>query len=280
MKPRLPNFIYAGTGKAGTTWLFERLGLHPEVFVTPVKETNFFDLNHDRGLDWYRTFFADAGEAKAVGEVAHRYLRTPQTARRIHDTLGPVKVLVGLREPADYAVSDYLFTRRNGRTDKSLETYIHSVFEWEAIGYAALLQPYVEVFGADNILICDFAELSRDPQRYFDRVTDFLGVGRYILDDSQTAKVNKARAARSKGLAALVSRGSKWLKRRGGQRIIQAVKSQPLVQRVLYRDLSDRPELSPDLRARIRTASDADIAWVDATFGTDLRGSWYGGESR
>lgn len=276
MTKPLPNFIYAGTGKAGTTWLFERLALHPEVFVTPVKETNYFDLNHARGIDWYQGFFAQAGAAKAVGEVAHRYLRTPQTAQRIHDTLGPIKVLVGLREPADYALSDYLFTRRNGRTDKGLADYIRSDFDWEAIGYGDLLRPYVEVFGADAIHICDFADLARDPQGYFDQVTDFLGVARFALAATQTAKVNTARAARSRGLASVVSRGSKWLKRRGGQRIIQAVKSRPIVQRLLYRDLAAKPEMPDDLRRGIVERASGDVDWVDATFGTELRRSWYG----
>ena len=52
----VPNFIYIGTGKAGTTWLHNILLKHDAIYVTPVKETNFFDLNYERGLSWYKNF--------------------------------------------------------------------------------------------------------------------------------------------------------------------------------------------------------------------------------
>jgi hypothetical protein len=41
----LPNFLVIGAGKAGTTALYNYLGQHPEVYVTPTKETNFFALD-------------------------------------------------------------------------------------------------------------------------------------------------------------------------------------------------------------------------------------------
>lgn len=272
----LPNLIYAGTGKAGTTWLFATLARHPQVFLTPVKETNFFDLNYDRDLDWYAEFFADAGDAPVIGEIAHRYLRNPDTAQRIKDSLGSVKILVGLREPADYVLSDYLFTKRNGGTDLSVADYVARQFNRDAIAYGDLVRPYVGVFGADAIHVCDFSELGRAPQTYLNKVTDFLGIDRFPLEADDTKPVNKAKAARSKSLAAAASKTSKWLKRRGGQRIIQRVKANSLVQKTLYRGLDAKPELPADLAAELRAFSRPGIEDIDATFGTDLIGSWYG----
>lgn len=273
----LPNFLYAGTGKAGTTWLHATLQKHPGVYVTPVKETNYFDLNYDRGPDWYGSFFKDAQDGQAVGEIAHRYLRTPETAARIKDTLGDIPILVGLREPADYYLSDYLFTKRNDGTQESVTGYADHGFDWEAIDYPGLLQAYVDVFGAERILICDFAYLGRDPQGYLDQVTDFLGVARMPLTQETSAKVNPARAARSKTLAGLASSTSKWLKRQGGQRLIQAVKGNPMTQKLLYRDLAEKPVLPDALRARIKDHAAPGLAWVDDTFGAGLATSWYEG---
>lgn len=277
MEVRLPDFVYAGTGKAGTTWLFATLSKHPEVFLTPVKETNFFDLNFERGPAWYASFFEGAAQGQKIGEVAHRYLRTPDTAQRIHDTLGAVKILVGLREPADYVLSDYLFTLRNGDTELNPEDYVRKEFGWDAIDYVALLKPYVDIFGAENILICDFAELGRDPQTYLNKVTTFLGVSAYALSEEASQKVNPARASRSKFLASAASKSSKWLKRRGGQRLIQAVKGNAFVQKTLYKKLDDKPELSAEMVDEIQRFAAPGIAWADDTIGSDLARSWYGG---
>lgn len=38
-----PQFICIGAPKAGTTWLYRQLSLHPEVWTPPVKELHYFD---------------------------------------------------------------------------------------------------------------------------------------------------------------------------------------------------------------------------------------------
>ena len=38
----MPNFLIVGAAKSGTTALHEYLQQHPQVYMTPSKETNFF----------------------------------------------------------------------------------------------------------------------------------------------------------------------------------------------------------------------------------------------
>ena len=46
----LPDFICIGAGRAGTSWLYEMLREHPEIFTArDIKETHFFDDYYDRG---------------------------------------------------------------------------------------------------------------------------------------------------------------------------------------------------------------------------------------
>lgn len=40
---RFPDFLVVGAQKAGTTWLFRNLKFHPEVWMPPVKELNYFN---------------------------------------------------------------------------------------------------------------------------------------------------------------------------------------------------------------------------------------------
>ncbi len=71
---RLPDFLYIGTSKAGSTWLFNTLAIHPEVHLASSKGLYFFDQHYDRGIDWYLDQFGGAGDARAMGEISHSYL--------------------------------------------------------------------------------------------------------------------------------------------------------------------------------------------------------------
>ena len=77
----VPNFLYIGPDKAGSSWLHEVLLTHPQVFM-PVAEKDlyFFDRYYDRGLDWSLSQFASATPTQVVvGEVCQDYLSPPST---------------------------------------------------------------------------------------------------------------------------------------------------------------------------------------------------------
>ena len=52
-----PNFLCIGLEKAGTSWLYQNLKQHPQVFLPPVKEIRFF---------WERFFLSDQNLAKRL----------------------------------------------------------------------------------------------------------------------------------------------------------------------------------------------------------------------
>src|SRR5882672_7527464 len=96
MEMKLPNFFIVGAPKAGTTSLYFYLQRHPEVFMSPVKEPNFFsydetikqNLYHkEKGvgkLEDYRKLFSSAnGHHKAIGEASVSYLFYPSVAEKI-----------------------------------------------------------------------------------------------------------------------------------------------------------------------------------------------------
>ncbi|MDX1541842.1 MAG: sulfotransferase, partial [Geminicoccaceae bacterium] len=67
-----PNFLVIGAQRAGTTLLHTILDAHPEVYVPRArKEIHYFDRYHDRGPDWYASYFNDARTVRfrAIGEV-------------------------------------------------------------------------------------------------------------------------------------------------------------------------------------------------------------------
>lgn len=48
----LPNFLVIGAFKAGTTSLEKRLSEHPEIYMSPDKETHYFaiDERYEKGM--------------------------------------------------------------------------------------------------------------------------------------------------------------------------------------------------------------------------------------
>ncbi len=86
----LPNFLIIGAAKAGTTALYHYLKQHPQVYMSPEKETNFFAFEGQevcfRGpgdekmcestiatLEGYKEQFEDVSNEVAIGEASPWY---------------------------------------------------------------------------------------------------------------------------------------------------------------------------------------------------------------
>ena len=69
------NFVGIGAAKCGTGSIHRYLGEHPEVFLSPIKETNFFiedgqrsPRKRVRSMRAYERQFAAVEQETAVGE--------------------------------------------------------------------------------------------------------------------------------------------------------------------------------------------------------------------
>jgi hypothetical protein len=77
-----PQFIGIGLGKCGTTWLHEQLAAHPEVWVPPVKELNWFNVrgdNHFRMLHSRHPFHRNWRAWVAKWMLHAGYIHRPAT---------------------------------------------------------------------------------------------------------------------------------------------------------------------------------------------------------
>jgi len=64
---RLPNFLYIGTSKAGSTWIYDVLNRHPDIYMAPGKGLYFFSRHYERGLEWYASHFLGAASERIIG---------------------------------------------------------------------------------------------------------------------------------------------------------------------------------------------------------------------
>ena len=63
---KLPNFFLIGTAKAGTTSVHYYLSQHPDVLMSDPKEPLFFQIEYERGLDYYlSTYFRNYAGQKS-----------------------------------------------------------------------------------------------------------------------------------------------------------------------------------------------------------------------
>ena len=125
---RLPDFVVIGAARCATTSLYEYLRQHPQVFMSPEKETDYFslgDLPQDEvppGASRYRARtraeyeaqFALAGDARAVGEASPTYLFYSRSADRMGRVIPDAKLICVLRDPVERAYSHWALARRSG----------------------------------------------------------------------------------------------------------------------------------------------------------------------
>lgn len=273
---RLPNFLYVGPDKAGSSWLHEVLLKHPDAYLTPAKDLYYFDRYYDRGIEWYAAQFRDARNERIVGEVCQDYLFHPEAAARIYETLGPVKVMVCLRDPVERAWSSYLYMRKHGIGPDTFSEALRSRPELLEHGrYASGLDRFLELFPREMVHVALFDDLVADPQAFMDDVTSFLGIDRLSLAPADLEARLPAARARSVRMAAAARRGADWVREHDGARLVGRVKRSPLVQKALYRPL-DRQAVRPDPAdvRTVRSALGAEVDAVERTFGLRLHESW------
>jgi len=178
------HFLVIGAQRCGTTWLHRQLEAHPGIAMArptrPEPKVFLTDLSPDQDCAWYvRTFFAHAGPGQVLGEKSTSYLERPDAIDRIRSVLGPVRIVVQLRDPVARAVSNWKFSTDSGLErrplDEALTADLEGPLTWDATAtsvspyaylergrYAAALEPWVRAFG-DAVHVQFLEDLLADP---------------------------------------------------------------------------------------------------------------------
>ncbi|MEZ5921062.1 MAG: sulfotransferase [Parvularculaceae bacterium] len=210
----LPTFIIFGASRSGTTGLYTYLKQHPEIFMSPLKETNFFAYegrlldcrgpgaeyvnNSITRFEDYAALFHKAGDAKARGEASPLYLYVPGTAERIKARLPDVRLIAILRNPVEQAFSHYLYAKRqmleplddfNAALDEEqarVNAGWQPMFHYARFPrFAEQLRPYFEAFDRRHINIYLYEDLQEEPAAVLKSIFQFVGV-----DDSFVPDIN------------------------------------------------------------------------------------------
>ena len=194
-----PNFLIIGSGKCGTSSLYQYIVKHPHVIRAIEKEIHFFTYHFTQGLDWYYSHFSPLSpDSKYItGEASTSYIACDNNApQRVAKLFPQIKLLAVIRNPIDRAVSHYHQLVRLGKEYRSLEKVIQIELEilknvddiwsikqkywaqgtgilWHSL-YVYFLQQWLNFFPKKQLLIICSKDLFTNPQEIMGQVFDFL----------------------------------------------------------------------------------------------------------
>lgn len=284
MPTRFPNFLFIGPDKSGSTWLYEALKQHRQVFLPRVKELFFFDQFYDNGWNWYAKFFRGANEQHhVIGEICHDYLFSSLACQRIAQDLPSVKLMVCLREPVQRTFSEFLYRTKVGLLDCDFETALKKTDDLvDHSRYAKYLMCYLQHFKREKIFVAIFDDLTANPQHFFDSLCDFLGIEHVLLPDQLKEKVLPAAKSRLPRLTKFARETSWRIRRVGLPGVVGMIKESTLLSRVLYSPYApnEKPQMSLWARKFLQETFSPEVQQLDALLGTNLSARWGYSEKR
>jgi hypothetical protein len=213
----MPNFIIIGSAKAGTSSVYHYLSQHPEIYMSPLKETEFFIrvgqeleinevqanevLNKGVGnLEDYRALFQGVKNEIAIGEATPGYLYHSWVPKTIQQYIPDAKLIVLLRDPVERAYSHFWHNVGNGRETLDFAGAIQHekvrMNEKWGIGYYYVnrgfyypqLKRFFDVFDPKQIKVCLFEDLIHNPTDTVQDIFRFLGVNDTYIPENISEK--------------------------------------------------------------------------------------------
>lgn len=146
------------------------------------KEIHFFS-NPDRfalGEGWYRSHFAAAGAALAIGEASTNYTKYPRrsgTPARIAELIPAARLVYVVRDPIERIRSHYVHLVHGHGERRPLEEVVRDVPELIDLSrYSTQLDQYLPFFDQSQIHLVIAERLRRERAATLAQVFEFLGV--------------------------------------------------------------------------------------------------------
>ncbi len=235
-KNRLPNFLLIGAGKSGTTSIHNYLDQHPEIYMSPVKEPNYFALMGQQkttGYDeddpdgyfhypwavtnWddYQKLFDGVTNEKAIGEASTMYQYMPLVPERVKETLPGVKLIAIFRNPAERLYSRFMHLARENRepTPDFKDCLVKGNIWWKKNDlvqegfYYSHMKRYFDLFEKENIKIFLYEDLIKDAPNLIKNMYNFLDVDE-SFEPNTSVQFNASGKIKNKFVDVLIGQNS------------------------------------------------------------------------
>ena len=211
-RPRVPDFFIVGHAECGTTALYEALRRHPQIFMSGVKEPQFFASRQRTGegvvsrfeetgrdvlsFHEYLSLYAAARPEQRIGDASTFYLWSERAPARIAQAQPGAKIIAIFRDPASFLRSLHLQMvqngaesehdlrkalalegeRRHGRRIPRGSHWPAALMYSERVRYTEQLQRFHNVFPREQILVLIYDDFLADNDGTIRRVLRFLDV--------------------------------------------------------------------------------------------------------
>ncbi len=203
---RMPDFLGIGGIKSASTWLYENLRVHPELYLPERKELHYFTLRRHKRLTWYSRQFEPAGD-RVTGEITPGYgVMSSNQIAGVARLLPDLKTVLIIRNPVDRAWSHAVMKLSRERhrpveavPDEEFREFLTSPACMAAGDYGAMIDRWNAHYPADRLLVAVFDDVEQAPRHLLETVFGHLGVSTDVEYDAFPAATVIDRGAGGSG---------------------------------------------------------------------------------
>jgi hypothetical protein len=284
-----PNLFVVGAARSGTTSLWRYLDVHPEIFMSPVKEPAFFAPPVTRIVkdsETYLRLFSGARDERFKGEASTAYLAAKSAPAEIQRVRPDARVMVSLREPVAQCHANYLLWHGLGVDPRSFRQAIREeVFEGRQhlfrvgdatssttytgmASYTGPVRRYLDVFGG-QVCVLFFEELVADPRRVVRRLFEFLELDPGPADHFDPVPHRPQKLARNPIARRVLRSGRAFQVARA---IVPRSWRDPIFRRLL--SPTEKPEPDPETVELLKQVFEPDVLALRDLLGRRLPEAW------
>ncbi len=300
-----PGFIIAGAAKSGTTALHYMLDQHPDVFMSGIKETNYFIYAYEKFRHWryhpgslameaqveddvidskekYLELFSTASEGQLTGESSPAYLMNTSVPVRIYNYNPDVKIILILRNPSDVAYANYVHQVRDKLETIKLPDAIRILqdehydkkdlhpfaFHLGLPEYSLQLPGYVNNFDSKQIKILIYEEFLKNKKEMLAEIIAFLRLPP-CSDINVDRQVNISGVPRSNYLQKVIQGNGVWKKI--VNILVPKKKRREIRAKIEAMNTGKKPVMDAELRSGLDKHFLKDIECVENILGREVK---------
>lgn len=220
-----PDFLCIGAPRTGTTWLYQTLSQHPDIYLPRRKELHYFDepiienrhgnlqdinscpngmyfdMHNPAHWRWYQLQFVRSG-GRVTGDITPAYSRISEAQiKMLTDRMSNIKVIYMMRDPVERAWSGVRKFAMETLGLKISDAPINEIVDFTMYprrlmsgDYRSVINKWESNIESSRILYLFYDDLLKNPQQLANTVCKFLELDPFQQSDSEqmSKRVNKA----------------------------------------------------------------------------------------